>query len=41
MHSAAAAIATAPPRDVPSKSNDESPKFSTNLRTRLAVARIE
>jgi hypothetical protein len=40
-HSAAAAIATAPPREVPSKSNDASPRFLTNLTTRRAVDRIE
>ena len=41
MHSAAAAIATAPPREVPSRSNEETPRFSTNCRTRSAVPRIE
>ena len=40
-HSAATAIATAPPREVPNRSKDESPRFSANLRTRLAVARME
>ena len=37
MPSAAAAIATAPPREVPSKSNDASPSRSANFSTRSAV----
>src|SRR5215831_17355526 len=40
-HSAAAQIATAPPRDVPSRSKDEIPSLSRKCRTRSAVARIE
>ena len=38
---AAAHIATAPPRDVPSRSNVESPNLSANCRARSAVPRIE